>query len=129
MRVAIGFVVLSTVGRIVFGAELFTSDGFTYFGVVASEICAGILVGLVVGALRSYLTSAQSAALVGFLGATVVALIGRVALDGFEPWTGADSFAVLIYPLLIGPAAGALIWYRVKDREERKRKKRGAAAE
>ena len=123
IRVGIAFAILATVGRILFGAKFFGNIGHDTYPVdVVSDLCSGLLAGAVVGALRRFLTSAGHAALVGFLAAIPVGLVARVEFYRFAPWRFDDTFAVIIWSLMLGPAAGLLFWYRKSDQRARTRK-------
>lgn len=115
LRGAAMFAVLSTLGRFVWGPELF--GAVTYPTVVIAELSAGLAAGLIAGAFRPHLRSASTAAGIGFVAGIPVALIFRVALYGFQHWTGSDIFAVLAYACLVGPPSALLLWYRFEGRE------------
>ena len=122
IRVGVVFAVLATVARIVFGAKFFGNIGHDTYPVdVMSDLCAGLPAGTVVGAFRRFITSAGHAALVGFFAAIPVALVGRVEFYRLAPWKVDDTVAVIIWSLIMGPAAGLLIWYRRSDQRARRR--------
>ncbi|HKO10936.1 MAG TPA: hypothetical protein VJV22_03140 [Acidobacteriaceae bacterium] len=124
LAMAGAFVVMTTIGRVFGGAELYRRMDTTYLAVVACELCAGLAGGAVIGALRKMLTCTRNAAIVGFLAAAPVGVVLRVGAFGFRPWRRADTIVVLLYAAFMGLTVGPLLWFKYLDVQERRQKGR-----
>lgn len=120
------FVILATGAVLVGGSLTFRIGDSTIFASylreVVGEICAGVVGGLIVGALRPLLRTAGAAAGVGFVAALGVTLVIEIDLYGIPHWQVDDMAFIVAFAAFTGPVLGTFLWYKAKDIQQRKRR-------